>query len=71
MRARVWALRVAAVAIAAGGCLLSTAVLDAGSPATSTVLLVSSLALGMLLAYLSTKIEQPPRPTEGHGGRKP
>jgi hypothetical protein len=54
---RVWALRVIAVVIAAGGSLLSTAVLDADSPALSTVLLVSSLALGMFLAHLSTKIK--------------
>ncbi|MEA2479521.1 MAG: hypothetical protein QOJ07_1443 [Thermoleophilaceae bacterium] len=57
MMQRVWALRVVAVVIAAGGAVLSTAVLDPDSPAVSTVLLVACLALGMYLAYLSTKIK--------------
>lgn len=53
---RVWALSVVAVVIGAGGAVLSTALLDPDSPAVSTVLLVGCLAVGMFLAYLSTKI---------------
>jgi hypothetical protein len=55
MMQRVWALRVVALIIAGGGAVLSTAVLDPDSPAVSTVLLVGCLAVGMFLAYLSTK----------------
>ena len=57
MRLRIWALRVVGVAIAAVGSWLSYSVVDDRSTTAGTVLLLASLAAGMFLTHLSTKIK--------------
>jgi hypothetical protein len=54
---RVWVLRVVAVAIAGGGAVVANTVLDPSRTTAVTVLLLSSLGVGILLGLLSTKIK--------------